>query len=48
MLRGIVSIWLGLTCEEVILTLPLDSRPDMLWLGADNSERPIVRVVAKE
>jgi len=23
------------------------SRPDMLWLGADNSDRPVVRVVAK-
>ncbi|KAM0691118.1 hypothetical protein Q7P36_009889 [Cladosporium allicinum] len=24
------------------------SRPDMLWLGADNSDRPVVRVVAKQ
>jgi len=24
------------------------SRPDMLWLGADNSDRPVVRLVAKQ
>lgn len=46
MLRDIVSISRDL-CSKSVLTLLPDSRPDMLWLGADNSERPVVRVVAK-
>lgn len=26
----------------------LDSRPDMLWLGADASEKPVVRMTAEK
>ena len=34
----------GMISAIVVLTSPSDSRPDMLWLGADERHKRIVRV----
>lgn len=43
------SKWEGkLEGKDLDTNFCLDSRPDMLWLGADASEKPVVRTIAEK